>query len=1661
MRAVLAVAAFGSPASIVARLPDPTPTQVWTTVSGAHCGDPLPGAKSAIPEIAAASCSKKCAGGESKPGCSGYLPEYDGPDSPALCLAREECKALCESVPECAAVEVTKDQGSTRCYLAPYSCMPYALSDRLLADSNWDFIYHSSVFNNTECPLGVGVEVTGTEYGTVGSYLQVDESLYEQITTKAPAQLKWHTGGCGWVLQVPVYAPPAQGEDLVCSDNSVLANNAFAAKVALGAEHAEEMCTVGSDWRPLGGEGYCGHPLFAGLCRATCGTPHLPAGNPCGDFHAAARQYAQLIGTPGVEECGDLAGACDHVVKALCPETCKTARRALLDKRIVHPFRQALRARSLKAGARRRNSALRHLQGLDDATCAESHLTNPGDTSEVKCVATKGCCYDAKGDVCKECSGGASGFDGLYFEMYSTVKDMRAICGEPTVYNYSIPWKNVTANVFDEERGRFTIGRWEILGNASSMKYVMPHKPDLKYLAGPKYDLLAHATPKGALEETCKDRAHWVTESGSYCPHNNIDEETVPGPLYDRFHQNMCAFKCIEGQSGPFSVSGYCHGKADLVDETNALCLPRSECEKLCSELGDACSSIDMSTIAPRCWLNGPHCSAEDRARESFKNLDFLTPSVSRQTTYSYEATMCVDPEAAFDTIMVNNKTVILDFYFELEATSTQECESACNSEPGCAGFEMKYNATSDVHKCYYFNSTGACSNMNLTVGPCRECSYRAPSKDISVGLVSLAAPCHIELSGEEPARFDRVPGVYITKDHTKRLVFVDASGFDPTKCDGWHVQANKRSPRTRPFGVCQQAPEEVTDHLGLNCTAIKPWECSVPAYTAAICVEQCMPMQTMTDTAGTTIVARYYNKSCPEIFEQEPARSYRKSNFRNETGGRVFDNATSGCVDLDPSTCDVVLAYLCRDVCGSYMPFPEQVFGPAILGEVLDYDHDDFASTLVTYSPLAPSNQTKGSFDPHPEWKFVREDLSELLDHLPGGTPCLRLETGYPIVNGSYMHPAVIETELMHNLGTVWYAEPPAKEMDWSGHCLQQPTCPTKSTCVVTSNQLTKELGLLDERQYTGGSLIYQPKAARLAALQSEDWDDRKAAKGHDPKYGLGLPKILVNDEMTVAALRIEFAYDRAWGFNTDLFLSVPGHTRFRVAQVPKETETVLAVVLPGVDHAVKEHIYPPSGFAPFVSDFFKVSIFDQASDPLYGDVKIELYVPGNMSEFGLKIYHVETKTLLLPEQMPGAYPGWFSVVGPPGHFAATHDLDECAGDSSGCESEADGGYCTNTEGDYLCGCGDGYRALDGSTFPVPVGVQCFRIAPSMDGAFSYLLYPLDVGGNGWKVKEFTAFPAYSVKTGKCAATHFGNPEDDDASPVSWEEVEASPAFPSKDAKYLMDGTPAEWWSQCSSCNRTENAGAYVLGTTAQQVECVRIEMSSDCAVPAFLLARGALPGLKAGKSGADGHAGWTMTDLIETHGRSTIDIPMPCGDVDMQYFGETLVEYKSVAGACQCLQLCADHIDEGCQAWKWYRETRHCFLLSSTFAADDRSYVRATDEELRDPSRPSGWWRKQREYPGWVSGLAGPKTTGLKRLDKADGTFSIELTGVGFPSFRGNGAADQDHLRGGTLRLRRSPDRGERQPMHERLRLQPRAEQDFPDLGRFRRLLAPPAEA
>jgi hypothetical protein len=292
---------------------------------------------------------------------------------------------------------------------------------------------------------------------------------------------------------------------------------------------------------------------------------------------------------------------------------------------------------------------------------------------------------------------------------------------------------------------------------------------------------------------------------------------------------------------------------------------------------------------------------------------------------------------------------------------------------------------------------------------------------------------------------------------------------------------------------------------------------------------------------------------------------------------------------------------------------------------------------------------------------------------------------------------------------------------------------------------------------------------------------------------------------------------------------------------------------------------------------------------------------------------------------------------------------------------------------------------------------VQCFRDAPSADGSYSYLLYPLETEGQGWRVAEMTAFRAYNPVTQKCAATP-NSPVEADATPVPWNHLEAAAPYPGHEASFLKDETTEAYWSLCRECDRDEGNGAYAVGTTAAQVECIRVTMTG-CAVPKHMILRGGLPGNFAGRSDSAGHAGWSQTQLIPTEGKEVVDIPMVCGETDYKYFGEILVNYKRVLTPCQCQQLCIDHIDEGCQAWQWYRELRDCTLLRTVFHPDGRTWLAGTTTEHLSPDGPPGWWRRQRRYPGWVTGLAGPLTTGLERTDHG-ATFSVTITGVGFPS-------------------------------------------------------------
>jgi hypothetical protein len=99
-----------------------------------------------------------------------------------------------------------------------------------------------------------------------------------------------------------------------------------------------------------------------------------------------------------------------------------------------------------------------------------------------------------------------------------------------------------------------------------------------------------------------------------YCALNNIavmyhdDPEIVRNGCYHKCGPRVGSFNSTDNEI----IDGkntWCAGYGrDFTEHTNALCLPREECELLCTKLAD-CYSIDMHRVLPQCYLNTDTCS--------------------------------------------------------------------------------------------------------------------------------------------------------------------------------------------------------------------------------------------------------------------------------------------------------------------------------------------------------------------------------------------------------------------------------------------------------------------------------------------------------------------------------------------------------------------------------------------------------------------------------------------------------------------------------------------------------------------------------------------------------------------------------------------------------------------------------------------------------------------------------------------------------------------------------------------------------------------------------------------------------------------------------------------------------------------------------------------
>jgi hypothetical protein len=303
--------------------------------------------------VAEHSCVTKCGPGsycEQYPtatqcaACSGYNEAYDADSPDALCLAEEDCKALCTSLDTCYAIDVSVDQSNfKRCYLNTASCLVDVHTSTLKTDKNYKFL-KKEVEINDECPMGHGARISGMPdpYGVTGLYDRITEGaeiIYARVD--GSDRIAWHASGCGWVVKKPEARRLAAHEATACVDDAPAASAAF------GVATEDAICAT-AVW--AANAGYCEHVLFAALCPGTC---RVPADLCKADNDPAGSELAILAGSSAPRgSCADVLKFCaDPVVASVCKATCaKPRNRARLPSSFAREFRLALKETGRRLG---------------------------------------------------------------------------------------------------------------------------------------------------------------------------------------------------------------------------------------------------------------------------------------------------------------------------------------------------------------------------------------------------------------------------------------------------------------------------------------------------------------------------------------------------------------------------------------------------------------------------------------------------------------------------------------------------------------------------------------------------------------------------------------------------------------------------------------------------------------------------------------------------------------------------------------------------------------------------------------------------------------------------------------------------------------------------------------------------------------------------------------------------------------------------------------------------------------------------------------------------------------------------------------------------------------------------------------------------------------
>jgi hypothetical protein len=1552
--------------------------------------------------VRAHQCYAKCAHSSGNPQCSDYHANVDGPDDDSLCAPLEVLLAMCQSLEDCWGV--THNTGLNHGYLNTNAC---GSATHLHTREGRD-VYVKTLSKEhfpDECHLGVGAELTGGKVPEVeGVYEKIDDKTFAQVDPPYDSKITWHYSGCGWVVvqNTESYHPPVMSPPTVCQDDNKAANILFE---QTGADAVDNICEVaGVNWGP---GSYCKIALFAQACAASCKAS-------CSDSDRRARKlegssaledYFAMTDLEGEPECSQVNCADpvhSQIFAMACPTTCSSRRLATHELGAEEKIASALKGRFRTFMADYRlNHFGKNGQALHpDGRRLGFELTDKAGFAYEELYMT---------------------FNPDYKELYYCDPKMPVpdLLHAPTIFAVK-EWNapiDFFASMNCPSQSGYSVSMEEGFCIGNNHAAAFNKNPDV-------------------VKHSCYHKCNLVKKSEGLdvAVESTIDEET--------------------------GENDYCAGNSmSFTNATNALCLPREECERLCTELGPDCHSFDMHRKYPQCYLNINECESSDPSLFKYN----MTWDVIHKVTTSDETTNVADDYERDVYGTITGVTIDAAFIKSLSGRTRSSCELHCSTslDKECYGFVYTSGSSAGAGSCDFFGGAAVDEKGELIAVPITDAGDML---DMEVALRSKYTPCTLHVMAAGPYDNVYMKGVsnttFLSADNKTRFkyvmgnVTVSANESAP-ECDGWLMEKNSAPMVDVWMYNCSDSPVGAAAFLSAgNGTEMASVEfpCQWGKDTgmcdditfSALCPHTCKGFSEL-EIAGETYVFQNLSAYSTCFMDDDAAIAayadgYGSNCYDVATNPSVYNATHAPCSANSELWWNPIMRSVCKWTCFNLTT-------PTIAAETATItDEGSPAGSQWPDRRLAMTVSHSGGSGGVLYASYLAGDVddyfwtAEMRSWKNGSDDAYSREAGAFLGSNGLLVPGMActggygltQSGFIQLTSTSYYsiAVPTEPSVKMKRVCREVQECPELTTCVLSGFRFAEEMarfrkpGMVSPTGFVGAL-----DAVTMATVM----------EGFVPK--------VISSENRAEAYIAGGAESYPAGTSTigEIFRSVPGATRIQFdGSANFGMATIVTMVSATADmgaYAFQElgrDFKMSSDWSAPVTDVIRIERFGGN-----GDFTFQVYAPHMASmcksKCRLFIYRFapgsmeptlvsQSADMMMgaPAVMSaGAATSWFKVTIPGdmlgADFVGVVDVDECGDNDWALAGENPCHHATECHNKVgapaACTCPEGTTADD------PVNPTMCMLNPgpkgyNTDDFDSYFkLEHLDPLHYGWRVAEI------EMRTGSCTGAKIsssvlqplgGDPNDETYAEITsvtkvytgekaYSHYPSDPADLHWNGKIFDDDASSDWWSGSLSLNpevQGAGAGASILWAVSgeQEVDCVKVLQSPNHPHATKLrLSRGPIKGPGCGTGPTERLC--EPTETWEATADQATEIPTDCGIPNTQIFGE-MMELPG-DGAPSWIGSYADNnpVPSAC----------HCKALCLKHLAEGcRSFKYYEGAGIQHCYLQSnvfkegeGYWGVAHgEWPGWQSGTTGRRILGFSPAVVAPGQeFTLTIHGVELP--------------------------------------------------------------